>query len=224
MQWSRNMVHSHLTLCLRFHDYLKRLSQHPWYGLWMRVKGPHQLQGHGSWLVCEVRATSYTWLRAHAHYDSSTLVGGEGGAGGPSSLFHTTLRDQLQGMWIRDGCKFYVDFYMASTGSCCMVTWTIFTKPPLGGRPNTTTGDHGPLNAHNRWSILYYHVRGPALIEIRWNSIWLRVQSHMASHYTWGSVTTLRDFGGVSGRHLVTFFWAHTISWLRLLARVWSGP
>ena len=41
MQWSRNMVHSHFTLGLRVRDYLKRLSQHPWYGLWMRVKGPH---------------------------------------------------------------------------------------------------------------------------------------------------------------------------------------
>ena len=36
-----HMVHSHFTLCLRAHDYIKWLSQHPWYGLWMRVKGPH---------------------------------------------------------------------------------------------------------------------------------------------------------------------------------------
>ena len=41
IQWSCNMVHSHFTLCLRAHDYIKRLSQHTWYGLWMRVKGPH---------------------------------------------------------------------------------------------------------------------------------------------------------------------------------------
>ena len=41
MQWSRNMVHSHSTLCLRTRDYIKRLSQHPWFGLWMRIKGPH---------------------------------------------------------------------------------------------------------------------------------------------------------------------------------------
>ena len=41
MQWSRNMVYSHFTLCLRAHDYIKRLSQHPWYGFWMRVKDPH---------------------------------------------------------------------------------------------------------------------------------------------------------------------------------------
>ena len=41
MQWSRNMVHSHFTLCLRVWDYVKRLPQHPWHGLWIRVKGPH---------------------------------------------------------------------------------------------------------------------------------------------------------------------------------------
>ena len=35
-----------------------------------------------------------------------------------------------------------------------------------------------------------------------------------------GFVTTLHDFGGVLGRPLNTFFWALTISWSRLLARV----
>ena len=72
-----------------------------------------------------------------------------------------------------------------------------FQKPPLGGRPNTKPGDHGTPNAHNRWFILFYHVWGPAWIEIHWNSIWLRARSHMTSHYTWGFVTTLHDFGGV---------------------------
>ena len=99
-----------------------------------------------------------------------------------------------------------------------------FQKPPLGGRPNTKPGDHGTPNAHNRWFILFYHVWGPAWIEIHWNSIWLRARSHTTSHYTWGSVTTLHDFGGVVGRPLDTFFWALTISWSRLLAWVWSGP
>ena len=50
------------------------------------------------------------------------------------------------------------------------------------------------------------------------------IRSHITSHYTWESVTTLHDFGGVLGWPLDTFFWALTISWSRLLARVWSGP
>ena len=99
-----------------------------------------------------------------------------------------------------------------------------FQKPYLGGRPNTKPGDHGIPNAHNRWFILFHHVWGPAWMEIHWTSIWLRARSHMTSHYTWGSVTTLHDFGSVLGRHLDTFFWALTISWSRLLAHVWSGP
>ena len=97
-------------------------------------------------------------------------------------------------------------------------------KPPIEGKPNTKPRDHGTLNTHNRWFILIYHIQRSAWIEIHWNSIWLRAQSHMTSHYTWGSVTTLHDFGGVLGRPLDTFFWTLTISWSRLLARVWSGP
>ena len=56
--------------------------------------------------------------------------------------------------------------------------------------------NHDNPNAHNRWFVLFYHVRGPAWIEFHWNSIWLRAPSHMTSHYTWGYGTTLHDFGG----------------------------
>ena len=37
-----------------------------------------------------------------------------------------------------------------------------FQKPSLGGRPDTKPGDHDTPNAHNRWFILFYHVREPA--------------------------------------------------------------
>ena len=97
-------------------------------------------------------------------------------------------------------------------------------KPPLGGRPTTKPGDHGTPNTYNHWFLLFYRVWGPAWIDIHWNSIWLRARSHMTSHYTWGSVTTLHEFGGVVGRPLDTFFWALTISRSWLLARVWRGP
>ena len=32
---------------------------------------------------------------------------------------------------MQDGCKVYMDSYMASNGSCSMVTWTIFKNHPL---------------------------------------------------------------------------------------------
>ena len=86
----------------------------------------------------------------------------------------------------------------------------------------TRTPWHSERSQPSLYSI--YHVWGPAWIKIHWNSIWLRAQSHMASHYTWGPVTTLRDFEGVLRRPLDTFIWALAISWSRLLARVWIGP
>ena len=138
--------------------------------------------------------------------------------------FTLCLRDQ-QSMWMQDGCKVYMDSYMASNGSCFIVTWIVFNKPPLEDRPYTKSRDHGTPNAHNRCFILFYHVWGLAWMEIHWNGIWLRAWSHMTPHYyTWEPVTTLHDFGGVLGWLLDTFFWALTISWSRLLARVWSGP
>ena len=61
--------------------------------------------------------------------------------------------------------------------------------------------------------------------KIHWKSIWLIARSHMTSHYSWGPVTTLHDFGSVSGRRpWDAFFWALTISWSQCLARVWKGP
>ena len=69
------------------------------------------------------------------------------------------------------------------------VSWSLglFSKPLLGGRPNTKRGDHGTLNAHNRWFILFYHLWGPAWIETHWTNVRLRIRSHMTSQYTWES-------------------------------------
>ena len=106
------------------------------------------------------------------------------------------------------------------------VSWSLglFSKIASWCRPNTKPGDHGIMNTHNCWFILFYHVWGPTRIGIHRNSIWLRAQLHMSSHYSWGSVTTLHDFEGVLGWPLDIFFWALKISWSRLLAHVWSGP
>ena len=109
--------------------------------------------------------------------------------------------------------KVYMDSYMALNGSCFMLTWTIFKNRLLEIGLTQNQGDHGTLKAHKRWFVLFYHVWGLTWIEMHWNSIWLSAWSCMAPHYTWGSVTTLHDFGGVLGQPLNTFFWALTISW-----------
>ena len=143
---------------------------------------------------------------------------------GPSSI-HTTLEGPTEYICkCKIGCKVCVVSCVASIGSCVHGCLDFFQKPLLGGRSITKLGDHGTSNVHNCWFILFCHVWGPAWIEIHRNSVWLRVRSHMASHCTWGYVTTLHDCGGVLGRSLDTFLWALIISWSRLLARVWGGP
>ena len=138
--------------------------------------------------------------------------------------FTLHLRDQ-RSKWTQDGRKVYMDSYTASNGSCFMVTWIIFKNRllKLGLTQNRETM---ALRTLTTVDLFYFFIMCENLheIEIRWNSIWLRVQSHMASHYTWGSVTTLHDFGGVLGWPSDTFFWALTISWSWLSAHVWSGP
>ena len=42
-------------------------------------------------------------------------------------------------------------------------------------------------------------------MDFHWNNIWLRARSHMAPHYTRGSMSTLHDCGGALGRPLGTF-------------------
>ena len=137
-------------------------------------------------------------------------------AGPVQVQFMLRLWDQWS-VWMQDGCKVYMDSYTTSNGSCFMVTLTI------GVMPNTKPGDHGTPNAHNRWLIYFIMCEGgPAWIDIHWNSsIWLRPNHIWIHNYTRGSVTTLHGFGGAVGQPLdTTFFWALTISWSRLLARV----
>ena len=53
---------------------------------------------------------------------------------------HYALRDQ-RSKWMQGGCRVYMESYMASNGSCFMVTWTTFKKHLLevGLTQNTET-------------------------------------------------------------------------------------
>ena len=125
--------------------------------------------------------------------------------------FILRLRDQ-RSMWSLHGFLHGIEWIMIHGHL------DYFQKLPLGGRANSKLGDHGTPNAHNHWFILFYHLWGPAWIEIHWINTWLRAWSCMTSHYTGGSMTTLHSFGGVLGQPLDTLFWALTIhghdSWL----------
>ena len=133
--------------------------------------------------------------------------------------FTLCLRDQWS-MWMQDGCKVYMDFYMAPNGSCFMVTWNILKNILLevGLTQNRETMAHQTLTTIG---LFYFIVcEDPHEQKFILMAFWLGVRSHMTSQYTWRS--TLHVYGGVLGRPLDTLFWALTISWSWLLARVWS--
>ena len=143
-------------------------------------------------------------------------------AGPVQVRFTLRLREQ-QSMWLHDGWKAYMGSHMASNGTCFMVTWTIFQIHLLEVDLTQNHWETMALWMLTIVDLLYvYHVRGAAWIKIHLNIIWLRPRSCMTSHYTWG-LWPLHDFGGVLGWPLDPFFRPLTISWSRLLARVFSG-
>jgi hypothetical protein len=87
-------------------------------------------------------------------------------------------------MWMQGGCKVYIDSYMASNGLCFMVIWTSFKNHLL--KVGRTQNQETVAFRMNHWFILFYHAWGPTWMKIHWNSVWLRMWSHMSSHHTWG--------------------------------------
>jgi hypothetical protein len=119
-----------------------------------------------------LRATSHTRLRAVTNTLQALLLV-EKAKPVQVRYFTLRLRDQ-RSMWMQDGCKIYMNSYMASNRSCFMVSWTIFKNNILEVvRSSTKPGDHGIPNVCDRWFILFYHAWGPAWIRIHWNSIWV---------------------------------------------------
>jgi hypothetical protein len=81
-----------------------------------------------------------------------------------------------------------MDSYMASNGTCFMVTWIILKNHLLEVGLTQNRGDHGTPNAQNRWFILYYHVWGPACIKIHWEgpvTYDFTPHSRVRDHTTW---------------------------------------
>jgi hypothetical protein len=152
---------------------------------------------------------------------SSTLIGGDGGDG--QSKFassHCALRDR-RSVWMRDGCESLRGFLHG-------IKWTVlhghvdyfFKQPSLRGRPNTRTNK--PWHSEQSQPLVY-HAWGPTCLNR--NSLDQHLVESPITHYTWGSVTTLHDFGGVLGWPLDTsFFWALTIPRSRALGSCVKWP
>ena len=91
------------------------------------------------------------------------------------------------------------------------VSWSLgpFFKNQLLEVDLTPTGRpwHSECSHLFLYSILSC-VKRPTCKFLYWNSMWCRARSHMTSHYTWGSMTTIDAFGGALGQPLdTTFFW-----------------
>ena len=82
-----------------------------------------------------------------------------------------------------------MDPYMASKGSCFLVTWVIFKNHLLEAGLIQNWETMAFPKSHNR---------------IHWISIIMKARSHMTSCYAWEAVTTLHDFESVLGRGLWT--------------------
>ena len=89
------------------------------------------------------------------------------------------------------------------------VSWSLglFTQNHLLDIGLTQIRETMVLQNFTTIDLLYFIMcKDHTWIEIHWHNIWLRVWPHMISHYTWGFVITLHDFGSVLGWPLDTSF------------------
>ena len=130
---------------------------------------------HGSRVL---RATSHTRLRAR---DRCTFKHSRWWKWRSRSKFTSRHAWGTNGV---SGCKMdvkstWIRSYMASNGSCVMVTWVVFKIHLLEVGLIQNWGDYGIPNVHNCWFILFYHVWGFAWIEMAFGwgpcHIWLHI-------------------------------------------------
>jgi hypothetical protein len=60
---------------------------------------------------------------------------------------------------MQDGCKVYMDAYMASNGSCFMVTWTVFTNHLSEVGPTQNLWETMALRALTTIDLFYFIMR-----------------------------------------------------------------
>ena len=112
--------------------------------------------GHssGAAFILRVSSTSHTRLRARDRCTSSTLNGTKRKVE-PGQV---RLRDHVS-KWMQDGCRSYMDSYVASNGKCFTVTRSILKNHLLEvGLINTNPEDHYPLLIHYIISCVWIRV------------------------------------------------------------------
>ena len=142
-----------------------------------------------------------------------------------SHLLHATLEgptEYVNARWDVSLCGFLHSI------EWIMVSWSLglFLKSHLlGGRPNTKPGGHGNPNAHNWYFPIFIMCKDPAWINFFIKITFGWVPGHIWLHTTLEGPWPHYMIWEVCWDGLWTLsFWALTISWSWLLARVWSGP
>ena len=110
------------------------------------------VQGFSLSQALDPKGHSHTRLRARDHtFQALSLVEKVE----PVQVSLTLCLRNQRSMRMQDGCKVYMDSYMASNG---LFSWSLglFSKITSWGRPNTKPGNYGILNAHD----LFYFIMG----------------------------------------------------------------
>ena len=108
--------------------------------LWISVREMNELESYGCWSLYRIPCLggcgrgpdwgplhTRDWVPVTIPPQALSLVE----KAEPVQIHFTLrLRDQWS-MWMQDACKVYMDSYMASNGSCFVVTWIIFKNHPL---------------------------------------------------------------------------------------------
>ena len=135
-----------------------------------------------------------------------------------------------------------MDSYMASNRSCFTITWIVFKNhfSEVGLSQNRETMALRPLTTVG-W-LCYTMCEDPREYKLNEIAFVLRARSHMPSHHTWRSMTTLHAFGGALERPLDTHLllgchnsmvtalgscvkWPSTRTWsIKILAGVVTPP
>ena len=139
---------------------------------------------------------------------------------------HYTWGSNGVSMWMRDGCKKSTWIPTWHRMDCVSCSLGLFSKTTLR-RCRPTTSPRKPWHSE-RSQPLVYSILSCMRTCVNRNSLkWHLVEGPVTYDFTLHSRARDQHYMIVEvclGRPSDTFFWDLTISWSRLLARVWSGP
>jgi hypothetical protein len=138
------MLTTRIILAMSGHDTLRPSSLDPSQSVYVILRATSHTQAKGMWPLHFKH--SHLWKKSELVHVHCPLW----------------LRNQ-QSKWMQDGCKVYMDSYMASNGSCFKVTWIIFKNHLLEVGLTQNRETISLPKPHNCWFIIFHHVWGPRM-------------------------------------------------------------